>query len=224
MRTLASNWEAEVSTVRADNQEVHAWLREAQAQQSQAEERVRAAEQKAKEVDELKATLDAKVAALATAEDQLQQERTAREAAQKSLEERNVEFSKLEGELVVLSITSASQEQSLKEQRDTVVGLQQVVEAERRALEAERKQVEGRSLFVSCFADFPLVGSFPLLISFLLETFRPAHRARACDRSGRGAAGLLQLLRAGAAGAAFCGPRDLPGRGGGRGAGRKLAG
>jgi hypothetical protein len=31
MRTLASNWEAEVGTVRADNQEVHAWLREAQA-------------------------------------------------------------------------------------------------------------------------------------------------------------------------------------------------
>jgi hypothetical protein len=29
---------------------------------------------------------------------------------QKSLEERNVEFSKLEGELLVLSITSASQE------------------------------------------------------------------------------------------------------------------
>jgi hypothetical protein len=38
----------------------------------------------------------------------LERERTAREAAQKSLEERNVEFSKLEGELVVLSITSAS--------------------------------------------------------------------------------------------------------------------
>jgi hypothetical protein len=32
MRTLASKWEAEVSTVRADNQEVRAWLREAQAQ------------------------------------------------------------------------------------------------------------------------------------------------------------------------------------------------
>jgi myosin heavy subunit len=151
MRTLASNWEAEVSTVRADNQEVHAWLREAQAQQSQAEERVRAAEQKAKEADKLKATLDAKVAALATAEDQLQQERTAREAAQKSLEERNVEFSKLEGELVVLSITSASQEQSLKEQSDTVVSLQQAVEVERRALEVERKQVEGRSLFCLLF-------------------------------------------------------------------------
>jgi chromosome segregation ATPase len=179
MRTLASNWEAEVGTVRADNQEVCAWLREVQAQQSQAEERARAAEQKAKEVDELKATLDAKVAALATAEDQLLQERTtrqgaegqlqqeraaladarsvlerertAREAAQKSLEQRNVEFSKLEGELVVLSITSASQEQSLKEQSDTVVSLQQAVEAERRALEVERKQVEGRSLFCLLF-------------------------------------------------------------------------
>jgi chromosome segregation ATPase len=167
MRTVASNWEAEVSTVRADNQEVHAWLREAQAQRSQAEERARAAEQKAKEADELKDTLDAKVAALATAEDQLRQERiarqgaagklqqeqtsladarsalererTAREAAQKSLEERNAEFSKLEGELVALSITSADQEQSLKEQSATVVSLQQAVKAERRALEVEKK-------------------------------------------------------------------------------------
>jgi hypothetical protein len=31
MRTVASNWEAEVGTVQADNQEVRAWLREAQA-------------------------------------------------------------------------------------------------------------------------------------------------------------------------------------------------
>jgi DNA repair exonuclease SbcCD ATPase subunit len=175
MRTVASNWEAEVSTVRADNQEVRAWLREAQAQQSQAEERARAAEQKAKEADELKATLDAKVAALATAEGQLLQERTARQgtegqlqqertaladarsalerertardAAQKSLEERNVEFSKLEGELVALSITSADREQSLKEHSATVVSLQQAVEAERRALELEKKQVEGRLSF-----------------------------------------------------------------------------
>jgi hypothetical protein len=78
--------------------------------------------------------------------------------------------------------------------------------------------------FVSCFADLPLEGSFPLLISFLLAPFRPAHRAGARDRPGRGTAGLLQLLPAGAAGAAFCGPRDLPGRGRGRGAGWKFAG
>jgi hypothetical protein len=56
---------------------------------------------------------------------------------------------------VVLSITSASQELVLQEQSETLSGLQQAVEAERRALEVERKQVEGKSLFVSCFADFP---------------------------------------------------------------------
>jgi hypothetical protein len=210
MRTLATNWEAEVASVRSDNLELHLLLRGAQAQQSQAEERARAAEQRAKEADELKATLDAKVGALAIAEDQLLQERTARqgaegqlqqeraaladarsaleleriarEAAQKSLEEQNAEFSKLEGELVVLSITTASQEQALKEQSDTVNGLQQAVEAERRALEVERKQVEGRSLFVFCFADVPLEGSSLFLISLLLATFRPAHRAGARDR------------------------------------------
>jgi uncharacterized coiled-coil protein SlyX len=48
---------------------------------------------------------------------------------------------------VALSITTADQEQSLKEQSDTVVSLQQTVEAKRRALEVERKQVEGRLLF-----------------------------------------------------------------------------
>jgi hypothetical protein len=189
MRTLATNWEAEVAVVRSDNLELHSLLRGAQAQQSQAEERARVAEQKAKDADELKATLDAKVAALAIAEDrflqertarqgaegQLQQERaaladarsalererTAREAAQKSLEERNVEFSKLDGELVVLSITSASQEQALKEQSDTVIGMQQAVEAERRALEVERKQVEGRSLFCLLFCWSSLKGFDP---------------------------------------------------------------
>jgi hypothetical protein len=90
-------------------------------------------------------------AALADAWSVLERERIARKAAQKSLEERNAEFSRLEGELVVLSITSASQEQSLREQSDIVIGLQQAVEAESRALEVERKQVEGRSLFCLLF-------------------------------------------------------------------------
>jgi chromosome segregation ATPase len=135
-RTLAADWETEVVAVRRDNLELHSLLWGAQAQQSQAEERVRVLEQKAKEADDLKAALDAKAAVLAVAEDQLlqehtarhgaegqlqqeraaladarsalEQERVAREAAQKSLEGRNAEFSKLEGELVVLSITSAS--------------------------------------------------------------------------------------------------------------------
>jgi chromosome segregation ATPase len=144
-------------------------------QQSQAEERARAAEQKAKEVDELKTTVDTKAAALLTAEEQLrqeraarqevegqlqqertaladarsalEQERSARETAQKSLEERDADVSKLEGVLVALSITSADQEMALKEQSATVVSLQQAVEAEHRALEVEKKQVEGRLSF-----------------------------------------------------------------------------
>jgi hypothetical protein len=101
-----------------------------------------------------------------------------------SLEDRNTKFSKLEGELMVVSITSASQELALQElalqeQGETVRGLEQAVEAGRRAFEMERKQVEGTSLFDSCFAGFPLGGSHPFLTSFLSGNPRLAHRAGA---------------------------------------------
>jgi chromosome segregation ATPase len=173
VRTVASDWEAEVATVRAENREVRTWLREAQSQQSWAEERAREAEQKAKEADELKAALAAKVSAVAIAEEQLrqeraahqeaegqlqqeraaladarsalEQERTALERAQKSLEERDAEVSRLDGELIALNISNADQQWSLEEQGATVVSLQQAVKAERRALEVEKKQVEGES-------------------------------------------------------------------------------
>jgi chromosome segregation ATPase len=190
MRTLATNWEAEVAGVRNENRGLRSSLEGAQAQQRQAEERARALEQRAKQADDLKATLDAKVAALAVSEDQLlrertvrqgaegrlqqeqaaladarsvlEQERVAREAAQKSLEARNTEFSKLEGELMVLSINSAGQELALQEQGETVKGLELAIEAKRRALEVERKQVEGESLLDSCFVGFLLESSHPL--------------------------------------------------------------
>jgi chromosome segregation ATPase len=171
--TVASDWEAEVGTVRTENQELRTWLREAQSQQSRAEERAREAEQKAKEANELKAALDTKVAALATMEEQLRQERAARqeaegqlqqeraaladarsalerertalEGARKSLEERDAEVSRLDGELIALSISNTDQERSLEEQGATIVSLQQAVEAERHTLEVEKKQVEGKS-------------------------------------------------------------------------------
>jgi hypothetical protein len=148
---------------------------------------VRGLEQQAKEADDLKAALDAKVAALAVAQEQLLQERTARqgaegrlqqeqaaladarsaleqeriarEAAQKSPGERDAKLSKVERELVVLSINSASQELALQEQGETVKGLELAVEAERRALKVERKQVEDKPLFDSCFVGFLLGGS-----------------------------------------------------------------
>jgi hypothetical protein len=85
-----------------------------------------------------------------------------------SLEDRNIEFSKVEGELMVLSITSASQELALQEQGETVRGLEQAVEAGCRAFEMERKQVEGKSLFDSCFAGFLLEGSHPFSDFFLV--------------------------------------------------------
>jgi chromosome segregation ATPase len=47
VRTVATEWEAEVSSVRSQNQEVRTWLLEAQSQQSRAEERAREAEQRA---------------------------------------------------------------------------------------------------------------------------------------------------------------------------------
>jgi hypothetical protein len=87
VRIVASDWEAEVGTVRSENQELRTWLQEAQAQQSWAEERARTAEQKAKEADELKVALDAKVAALAIVEEQLRQERAARQETEGQLQQ-----------------------------------------------------------------------------------------------------------------------------------------
>jgi chromosome segregation ATPase len=82
MRTLATNWEAEVASVRGENRGLRSSLEGAQVQQRQAEERARALEQRVKEADDLKAALDAKVAALAVAEEQLLQERTAHQGAE----------------------------------------------------------------------------------------------------------------------------------------------
>jgi chromosome segregation ATPase len=68
-RTMATDWEAEVVSVRTQNREVRAKLMEAQSQRSRAEERAWEAEQRAKEAEELKAALAAKVAAVAAAEE-----------------------------------------------------------------------------------------------------------------------------------------------------------
>jgi uncharacterized coiled-coil protein SlyX len=54
-----------------------------------------------------------------------------------------IKVSKLDGELIALSISNADQVRTLEEQSATVVSLQQAVEAERRALEVEKKQVKG---------------------------------------------------------------------------------
>jgi chromosome segregation ATPase len=83
--TVATDWEAEVTSLRTQNREVRAWLLEAQSQQSRAKETAREAEQRAKEAEELKVALATKVVAVATAEEQLRQERVARQEAEGQL-------------------------------------------------------------------------------------------------------------------------------------------
>jgi chromosome segregation ATPase len=151
-RSVAADWEAEVVSVRAQRQRDRAELEEAWSWQSQAEERAREAKQRAKKAEELKAALAAKVAAVVVVEEQLRQERaahqeaegqlqqeraalvearsalerenTALEGAQASLKEREDELSKLDEELIALSIANEDQRRSLEEQSATVVSLQ----------------------------------------------------------------------------------------------------
>jgi chromosome segregation ATPase len=169
---VAADWEAEVVSVRAQLQRDRTALEGARSWQSQAEE-------KAKEAEELKASLADKAAAVVAAEEQLRQERAARqeaegqlqrervalvearaaleqeraalEGARTSLKEREDEVSRLDGELIALNISHEDQRRSLEEQSAMVVSLQQAVEGGRQALEAEKKQVEGKSPLCSLF-------------------------------------------------------------------------
>jgi Rad3-related DNA helicase len=72
----------------------------------------------------------------------LQHERTALEGAQATLKQREDEVSKLNGELVQLSISHEDLCQSLEEQETTVRDLRREAEETRMALDSERKQVE----------------------------------------------------------------------------------
>jgi hypothetical protein len=74
-----------VASVRTQNRQVRTELEEARSRRGQAEERSREAEQKAKEDGELKAALAAKVAAVVLAEEQLRQERAARQEVEGQL-------------------------------------------------------------------------------------------------------------------------------------------
>jgi hypothetical protein len=176
-RSVAADWEAEVVSVRAQHRQDRAELEEARSWRSQAEERAQEGEQRAKKAEELKAALAAKVAAVVAAEEQLRQERAARqeaegqlqqeraalvdartaferehaalERAEASLKEREDEVSKLDWELIALSISNEDQHWTLEEQSAMVVSLQQVVEGGRQALEVERKQVGGELPFRS---------------------------------------------------------------------------
>jgi hypothetical protein len=98
----------------------------------------------------------------------LQQKRAALEGAQATLKQREDEASKLNRELVQLSVSLADTRQSLEEQETTVLSLQQVAEDAHQALEAEKKQVEGELSsirFLTCrFAFWGSTPNFPFLV------------------------------------------------------------
>jgi cytochrome c556 len=77
-RALAAEWETEVATARAQLQQDRATLEGAQAWRSQAEE-------KAKEAEQLRTSLADKAASLTSTEEQLWQERVARQQAEAQL-------------------------------------------------------------------------------------------------------------------------------------------
>jgi hypothetical protein len=78
---------------------------------------------------------------------QLQRERAALEGARATLKQQEDEVSRLNGELVQISISHEDLCQFLEEQEASVLKLQRLAEEARQCLEGEKKQVEGE--FVS---------------------------------------------------------------------------
>jgi myosin heavy subunit len=183
---VAAEWEEKVVSARAQLQRDRAALEGARAWQSQTEER-------AKEAEKLRASLTNKAVTVVTTEEQLRQERVARqeaegqlqqewtalaearaalerehlareealgrlqqeraalEGARAALKQREDEASKLNRELVQLSISHEDLHQFLEEQEATVLDLRRKAEEARKALEVEKKQVEGELLSI-CFS------------------------------------------------------------------------
>jgi hypothetical protein len=92
-----------------------------------------------------------------------------------------------------------------------VHGLRREAEEARKALDSERRQVEGESLFclfrlLIWLAWDPL----PTFVSLSL-VFKPADLPGEYDHPGRHCADGVQLLATGVGGVAGCRPRGLPG-------------
>jgi hypothetical protein len=244
-RSVASAWEAEVVTARAQLQRGHATLEETKglktaladkaAALTAAEEQLRQERAARKEAEgqlqqERAALVEARVAleqermAREEALGQLQRERAALEGARATLKQREDEVSRLNGELVQISISHEDLRQSLEEKEASFLKLQGQAKETSQSLKGEKKQVEGEFSFARLsLADSFFWDSLPTCLS-LFVAFRPADRSGEYDLPGRGNAGGLQLLSMGVGRAASRCPRDLPGGRRRRGASRELAG
>jgi hypothetical protein len=148
-------------------------LRQERAARQHAEDQV---QQERAALVEARAALEQEHLAWEEAQGQLQQERTALEGALATLKQRDDDVSRLNGELVQLSISHEDLRQSLEEQEATVRDLRREAEEARKALDLERKQVEGEFHFRPfSFVDLSCSGSAPRRI-------RPP-RPRLCTRA-----------------------------------------
>jgi hypothetical protein len=118
---------------------------------------------------------------------------------------------KLNGELVQLSISHKDLRQSLEEQETTVRDLRREAEEARKALEVEKKQVEG-GLFSVCFSlcRFAFWGSAPNF-PFLVRGFQACGSPWEFDNLGPSRVDDLQLLTIGVGRVAGRRTRGLPG-------------
>jgi hypothetical protein len=176
-RSVAAAWGAEVVTARAQLQRGRTALEETEGlktaladkavaltavEEQLRQERAARQEAEGQLQQERAALIDARAAlewkrmAREEALGQLQQERAALEGAQATLKQREDEVSRLNGELVQISISHKDLCQSLEKQEATVLNLQRQAEEARQSLEGEKKQVEGGF----AFARFSLVDVF----------------------------------------------------------------
>jgi D-Tyr-tRNAtyr deacylase len=107
----------------------------------------------------------------------LQRERAALEGARATLKQREEEVSRLNGELVQISISHKDLRQSFEEQEASVLKLRRQAEDARQSLEGEKKQVEGE--FASArlsLIDLFFLGFTPNFVPSSFVAFRLADR------------------------------------------------
>jgi chromosome segregation ATPase len=141
-------------------------LRQERAARQQAEDQL---QEERVALFEARAALEQECLAQEEAQGQLQQECTTLEGAQATLRQRDDDVSRLNGALVQLSISHEDLRQSLEEQEATVRDLRREAEEARKALDSERKQVEGELRFRPfSFIDLVCSGSTPDLCFFVV--------------------------------------------------------
>jgi chromosome segregation ATPase len=149
-------------------------LRQERAARQQAEDQL---QQERAALVKVWAALERERLAREEAQGRLQRERAALEGAQATLKQRDDDVSRLNGELVQLSISHEDLRQSLEEQEATVRYLRRDAEEARKGLDSERKQVEGELHFHPfSFVDLACSGSAPDFCFFVVGFFRPADR------------------------------------------------